>query len=255
MEMSKIESLKAQAENLKAGLAAEGIEISKGKALEMIARQYGFENWDTLCAVVIQAEKAKSEPTLADLGYVPMRAWVEQGPRTESYNIQLFEQGVLALLPDEQALTEFLAKYPGEFEKGLDSDALYLFGPKVIAGKTHWALADGDTFIRFDEEPVLAEKFELTIPKVTRSIKGTELIALRSHDGSFYDHFVMVPPHLDVKTLCTKISEGLTALKERDAADGDSDTEFTETDVKALVERLGCLWVAEPHEVGQNWDN
>jgi hypothetical protein len=271
MEMSKIEPLKAQAENLKAGLASEGIEISKGKALEMVARQYGFDNWDTLCAVVIQSEKAKSEPTLADLEYVPMRAWVEQGPKTESYNIEVFEEEGLALLHDGQALTQFLAEYRNQFEKGLDSGALYLFGdghvksftfrellglkPRVIAGKTHWALADGDTFIRFDEEPVLAGKFELTVPKVTRSIKGTELIALRSHDGSFYDHFAIVPPHLDVETLRAKISEGLSALKERDAAEEDLDKEFTETDVKALVERLGCLWVATPHEVGQNWDN
>ena len=270
--MSKIESLKAQAENLRAAHAEDGVEITKGKALELIAKQYGFENWDTLCAVAIRLEKPAPAPTLANLEYRPMRAWVEQGPKTESYHIETFEEEGLALLGDEKALCAFLEKYPGVYEKGLDSEALYLQGdghdrsftfrdliglaPRIVGGKTMWALADGERFIRFDEEPVVAktEKCELTVPRVSRSIKGVELIALRSHDGSSYDHFALVPPHLNVDTLRTKISDGLTALKDRDAAHPDSEEEYTEQDVKKLVEGLGCLWVASPHEVGQNWD-
>jgi len=268
--MSLIKSLKAQAENLMAGLVEEGITVTKGKALDLVARQYGYVNWDTLCAAVLAVEKSNHEPTLADLQFRPMHAWVEQGGDVKSYVIDTFEEEGLALLNNEKALTEFLAQYPSVYEDGLDSVALCLMGdgrdvsftfrellgikPELVDGKTYWSLADGKRVLSFDEEPNAPEEFELTIPKVTRSIKGTELIALRSSDGSYYDHFAMVPPHLNVEKMRTKVSDGLTELKKRDAASGDSEAEYTEKDVKALIERLGCLWVANPHEVGQSWD-
>jgi hypothetical protein len=269
--MSLIKSLKAQAENLMTGLAEEGLAVTKGKSLDIVARQYGYANWDTLCAAVLAFEKSKHEPTLADLQFRPMHAWVEQGGDVKSYVIDTFEEEGLALLNNEKALTEFLAQYPSVYEDGLDSVALCLVGdgrdvsftfrellgikPELVDDTTYWSLADGKRVIKFDEEPTdVAETFELTIPKVTRSIKGTELIALRSSDGSYYDHFAMVPPHLDVEKLRAKVSDGLTELKARDAETGDSEGEYTEKDVKALIERLGCLWVATPHEVGQNWD-
>ncbi len=268
--MSLIKSLKAQADNLMVALAEEGIKIEKGKALDLVARQYGFPNWDTLCAAVIEFEKSNKEPTLADLSRRPMHAWVEQDGAEQSYVIEGFEEEGMPLLGNETALTDFVAKYPSVYEKGIDSDAIYLFGnghdvaftfrelmgikPELVDDTTYWSLTDGKRVIRFDEEPVYRDTFELTIPKVTRSIKGSELIALRSSDGSFYDHFAIVPPHLKVETLCTKISEGLATLKAADAANEDLDAEYTEKHVKALVERLGCLWVAEPHEICQNWD-
>lgn len=268
--MSLIKSLKAQAENLMVGLAEEGITVSKGKALDLVARQYGFANWDTLCAAVLRFEEGVQAPTLADLEFRPSTAFVEQGVHTAGYHVDVYEEEGLALINDEPGLRAFLAKYPDLFERGLDSTALFLLGDghdielsfremlgvkhTVVNGKSVWALADGKRFIGFDTEPVVATQFELTIPKVTRSIKGTKLIALRSGDGSFYDHFAMVPPHLDVEKIRTKISEELTALKDRDAANPDSDDEYTEKDVRAIIERLGCLWVASPHEVGQNWD-
>jgi hypothetical protein len=268
--MSLIKSLKAQAENLMTGLAEEGITVTKGKSLDLVARQYGFANWDTLCAAVLAFEKSKQEPTLADLQFRPMHAWVTQDGVEKSYVIHGFEEEGMPFLGNEEALTEFLAKYPGVYENGLDSDAIYLFGdghdvsftfrellgikPELVDDKTYWSLTDGKRVLTFDEEPVVADTFELSIPKVTRSIKGTELIALRSNDGSYYDHFAMVPPHLDVEKMRTKVSAGLTKLKARDAASEDSETEYTEKDVQALIERLGCLWVANPHELGQSWD-
>lgn len=45
-----IDSLKAQAKRLRDGLAANGNEISHGRALELVARQYGFRDWNTLFA-------------------------------------------------------------------------------------------------------------------------------------------------------------------------------------------------------------
>jgi hypothetical protein len=235
-----------------------------------VARQYGYPNWDTLCAAVLAYEKVEHEPTLANLQYRPMHAWVTQDGGVKSYVIDTFEEEGLALLNNEKALTEFLAQYPSVYEDGLDSVALCLMGdgrdvsftfrellgikPELVDDKTYWSLADGKRVLSFDEEPKAPEQFELTIPKVTRSIKGTELIALRSNDGSYYDHFAMVPPQLDVEKLRAKVSDGLTELKSRDAASGDSEAEYTENDVKALVERLGCLWIATPFEVGQSWD-
>jgi hypothetical protein len=269
--MSLIKSLKAQAENLMVALAEDGVKVEKGKALDFVARQYGFVNWDTLCAAVLEFETSKKAPTLADLQYRPMHAWVEQDGVEKSYVIEGFEGEGMPLLGDVAALTDFVAKHPSVYEKGLDSDAIYLLGdghdvsftfrelmginPELVDDTTYWSLTDGKRVIRFDEEPVYRDTFELTIPKVTRSIKGTELIALRSSDGSFYDHFAMVPPHLNVEKLRTKISDGLTKMKEADAANrDDSDKEYTEIDVKKLIEGLGLLWVASPQEVGQNWD-
>jgi hypothetical protein len=268
--MSLIKSLKAQAENLMVALAEQGTTVEKGKALDLVARQYGFTNWDTLCAAVLDFEKSEKAPTLANLQYRPMHAWVEQDGVEKSYVIEGFEEEGMPFLGNEAELTAFLAKYPSVYETGLDSNAIYLLGdghdvsftfrelmgikPELVDDTTYWSLTDGKRVIRFDEEPVYRDTFELTIPKVTRSIKGTELIALRSSDGSFYDHFAMVPPHLNVETLRTKISDGLTSLKAADAENDDPDLEYTEKEVQALVERLGCLWVSVPYEVGQSWD-
>lgn len=267
--MSKIESLKAQAENLKAALAEQGIEITRGVALDTVAKQYGFANWDTLSGVLNQPVTAAPKPTLKDLAYYPMHAWVEKGAQTQSYNVEGYEEEGLALLGDEKALSGFLAKYPDSFSKGLDSEAMYLLGSghdvsftfrdllgleyKELGGKGYWALKDGDRFIRFDSEPVIlpVKTVEMTVPKVVRTIKGTELIAMRSHDGSDSDRFVMVPPHLKLEVIRSKISKGLTELK---AAVSDADAGVAVEDVEKMVKNLGCLWVQRPHEVGQNYD-
>lgn len=271
--MSKIESLKAQAENLKQALSDIGVAVTKGAALELIAKQYGFENWDTLCGMLNQPPKPLRGVRLSDLPFPPAKAWVTQDSQANSYSVEAYQEEGLALVYDEGKLRDFVSAYSEVFKEGLDSEAIYLFGDghdvvlsfremlnvraERIGTKTNWHLADGKRVISFDLEPedlVDYESFQLTVPKVTRSIKGSELIALRSHDGSFYDHFALVPPHLNVDTLRTKISEGLTALKSSDTANPDPEEEYMEEDVRKLVEALGCLWVASPHEIGQNWD-
>lgn len=47
-----IETLKGQAKRLRAGLAEDGDFISHSEALELVARQYGYRNWNTLHAAV-----------------------------------------------------------------------------------------------------------------------------------------------------------------------------------------------------------
>jgi len=42
--------LKQQAKRLRASLAAKGHEIAHGEALETVARQYGYRDWNTLSA-------------------------------------------------------------------------------------------------------------------------------------------------------------------------------------------------------------
>lgn len=45
-----LETLKAQAKRLRAGLAEDGDFISHSEALELVARQYGYRDWNTLHA-------------------------------------------------------------------------------------------------------------------------------------------------------------------------------------------------------------
>lgn len=44
------EALKLQAKRLRAELASQGQEISHSNALELVARQHGERDWNTLCA-------------------------------------------------------------------------------------------------------------------------------------------------------------------------------------------------------------
>ncbi len=42
-----IDALKTQARRLRADLCRQGTELSHGKALELVARQYGYRDWNT----------------------------------------------------------------------------------------------------------------------------------------------------------------------------------------------------------------
>ena len=47
-----IETLKAQAKRLSARLARDGNPIGHGKALELLANQWGYKDWNTLMAAI-----------------------------------------------------------------------------------------------------------------------------------------------------------------------------------------------------------
>ncbi len=47
-ELPSIDTLKTQATQLRASLDAEGTLIGHGKALELLARRYGYKDWNTL---------------------------------------------------------------------------------------------------------------------------------------------------------------------------------------------------------------
>ncbi|NMM44289.1 hypothetical protein HH303_07355 [Rhodospirillaceae bacterium KN72] len=48
--LPSLDALKAQAKRLRTELEASGNPVSHGQALELIARQYGFRDWNTLHA-------------------------------------------------------------------------------------------------------------------------------------------------------------------------------------------------------------
>lgn len=50
--LPSIDNLKSQAKRLRATLAASGTEVGHAKALELLARQHGFKDWNTLHAAV-----------------------------------------------------------------------------------------------------------------------------------------------------------------------------------------------------------
>jgi len=50
--LPSLEGLKEQAKRLRAALGSEGQAINHAKALELIASQYGFRDWNTLHAAV-----------------------------------------------------------------------------------------------------------------------------------------------------------------------------------------------------------
>ncbi|QHQ36161.1 glyoxalase superfamily protein [Algicella marina] len=47
-----LDGVKAQAKGLRRALGANGYEIAHGRALELVAQQYGFRDWNTLHARV-----------------------------------------------------------------------------------------------------------------------------------------------------------------------------------------------------------
>ncbi len=50
--LPSLEAIKDQAKRLRARLGAEGSAISHSRALELVAAQYGFRDWNTLAAKV-----------------------------------------------------------------------------------------------------------------------------------------------------------------------------------------------------------
>ena len=50
--LPSIDRLKTQAKRLRANLAKSGTDIAHGKALELLAHQHGFKDWNTLHAAV-----------------------------------------------------------------------------------------------------------------------------------------------------------------------------------------------------------
>lgn len=83
MVLPSLDELKAQARRLRTTLEAGGTAVSHSKSLELIARQHGFADWNTLYA------KAGNQP--------PRRAWNPGDRVSGSYLGQAFKGEVLGL--------------------------------------------------------------------------------------------------------------------------------------------------------------
>jgi len=57
IQLPSIDELKAQAKRLRVRLGEDGHEIGHSKALELIAQQYGYRDWNTLHAAVGNRER------------------------------------------------------------------------------------------------------------------------------------------------------------------------------------------------------
>ena len=81
--LPSLETLKDQARRLRAGLDADGMPIAHSKSLELLARQYGYKDWNTLHAAA---------------GNRPPAAPVTPGERVRgSYLGQRFEAEVIGV--------------------------------------------------------------------------------------------------------------------------------------------------------------
>ncbi|MNR71862.1 hypothetical protein D3C71_25410 [compost metagenome] len=270
----KIATIKAQAKNLRLALAKQGVDLTACAALEAVASQYGFPTWDALCGVLKKEERQARSPIPADLPGIPDAVRVFVDGKEKLFSVETWDEELVELLHDESALRAFVDRHQEVYLGGLDSSVLFAFGDgedvcvsaaellgvKYVEedGRGLWQLADGKTRLEFVFETgwKAPSPSGLSVPELVKSAHGCSLIALRSHDGSAWDHFAMVPPHLDAAEVASELGQVLTALKERDAQGQGVEgyEEFTDIDVRAQVERLGCTWVDKPVELGQNWD-
>lgn len=279
--MTKIATLKAQAQNLKAAMSSMGIALSLAQAQEAVAQQYGLGNWDTAVGVLKKPSVAPRAPRLADMEYVPSDIWVEgTGPRSMKCTVESYEWDALCFHHDEAAMRAFVEADPMMYEDGMDSIAIYLFGDGldykftfnqlvgmeyVGLGGGNWRMKDG-TYLRFccddlwnpEKDAALKSKenVELVVPKTVKSIKGCQLVQLTSHDGSAYDHFVIVPPHLDAQKIADQLKEEIQRLKtlDRENQDNPAYEEYTDVTLEVFAASLGCLPVRNPVKVTENWD-
>lgn len=75
---------KLMAKDLRAALAARNIDISHGDALELVAKQHGFDNWNVLAAKIGEEE----QPKAAGIVYeppIPLLRSFDEGKAREFY--------------------------------------------------------------------------------------------------------------------------------------------------------------------------
>lgn len=280
--MARINALKAQAKSLQAVLHEQGIELKLGKVQDAVARMYGLENWNA-AAVFGNHQTAQASPTLADLSSAPTEVALEHGPKrlAHVYNVDAWDEEVIELLHKPKELSAFLVQHASVYPDGTDTCVVYLCGDghdieltiqDLLSGchvrlsertgprlRSYWKMQRPNGEILLDPlerswgEPKHEDPLP-PVPQVVKSLKGTHLIALRSHDGSAWDHFVMVPAHIPLEQMRAKLIGHIERLKARDKDLCDESTEYTADDIEKFVRASGCEWVSEPTELGQSWD-
>ena len=95
-----LDALKDQAKRLRASLRDDGSDVTHSKALELVAAQYGFKDWNTLCA------KAGNRP--------PLNPWMLGSRVSGHYLGQPFTAQILAV--------QAMAHAPGRYRITFDFD-------------------------------------------------------------------------------------------------------------------------------------
>jgi predicted enzyme related to lactoylglutathione lyase len=72
-DMRDFRDAKAMAKALRAGLEEQGLSIPHSKALELVASQFGFEDWNILAARIAEAGHETPEPVLLQPGIPVIR--------------------------------------------------------------------------------------------------------------------------------------------------------------------------------------
>lgn len=72
-DMRDFRDAKAMAKALRAGLEEQKISISHSRALELVASQFGYDDWNILAARIAGAGEAKPEPVLLQPGIPVIR--------------------------------------------------------------------------------------------------------------------------------------------------------------------------------------
>jgi len=76
---------KLMARDLRAALAARNVEISHAEALEFVAKQHGFENWNVLAAKIGESGKAVDAAQYSFETVIPVLRIFDQAKTREFY--------------------------------------------------------------------------------------------------------------------------------------------------------------------------
>lgn len=276
-----LKPFKVQAKNLHAALKARGNEHSLAYAQELVATQYGYANWDTLAGVVHQQNVAASQPLrLSQLpaGVIPDEIIVERGTLRDSLNVVGWEETLIELADDRQALEQALKDNAQMYPDGMATVLICLEGDgfdlnitaeelsagchQRLGGQDYWHLPGKDWYLQFvyatsqlwGSEKEEASKL-LPIPEVTRSLKGVRLLTLASREGRAWDLQVLVPPHLGFSEIADKVAKEIERLRELDRVHEEEAqfVEYTEQDLRRYVSTLGCQMVDAEKRIGP-WD-
>lgn len=76
---------KRMAKDLRAALAVRGTEISHSDALELVAKQYGFENWNVLSAKIGGEEKSVRKEACSFEPVIPVLRTFDEAKTREFY--------------------------------------------------------------------------------------------------------------------------------------------------------------------------
>jgi hypothetical protein len=72
-DMRDFRDAKTMAKALRAGLEEQGLSISHSRALELVAGQFGYDDWNVLSAKIAEVAETKPEPVLLQLGIPVIR--------------------------------------------------------------------------------------------------------------------------------------------------------------------------------------